>query len=183
MDYPAICRSLGIPCPYTGSEDFCHRYLFDRTDPGSVISSVDNMLGNGMVLRETISTPTLAYLQMASSAMDLAEKSDSPRLELQWVQDDIMAFRGSFDDSVDTETARNITKCGSSVERISLMLRLDTAGDEALRRELQKLLNRLYKTDLTADQDALEVVTQKAMGGAEVERSRLLSSVEGLFRV
>ena len=183
VDYPAICRRLGIPCPYTGSEDFFRRYLFDRTDPGSVISGVDSMLGNGMVLRETISTPTLAYLQMASSAMELAEKSDSPRLELQWVQDDIMAFRGSFDDSVDTETARNITKCGSSVERISLMLRLGTAEDAVLRRELQKLLNRLYKTDLTANQDALEVVTQKALDGAEVDPARLLSSVEGLFPV
>ena len=183
VDYPAICRSLGIPCPYTGSEDFCRRYLFDRTDPGSVISSVDNMLGNGMVLRETISPPPLAYLQMAYSAMELAEKSDSPRLELQWVLDDIMAFRGSFDDSVDTETARNITKSGSSVERISLMLRLGTAEDAALRRELQKLMNRLYKTDLTADPAAMDVITQKAMDGAEVDRSRLLSSVEGLFLV
>ena len=182
-DYRAICRDLGIPCPYTGSEDFCLRYLFDRTDPASVISSVDNMLGNGMVLRETISTPTLAYLQMASSAMELVEKSDSPRLELQWVLDDIMAFRGSFDDSVDAEAARNITKSGSSVERVSLMLRLGTAEDEVLRRELQKLLNRLYKTDLTADPEALEVVTQKAMGGPDVDRSRLLASVEGLFRV
>ena len=174
-DYPALCRSLGIPCPYTDSEDFCLRYLFDRTNPASVISSVDNMLGNGMVLRETFSTPTLAYLQMAYSAMELAEKSDSPRLELQWVQDDIMAFRGSFDDSVDTESARNITKSGSSVERISLMLRLGTAEDETLRRELQKLLNRLYKTDLTAD--------PAAMDGAELEPSRLLASVEGLVLV
>ena len=96
---------------------------------------------------------------------------------------DIMVFRGSFDDSVDTETARNITKCGSSVERISLMLRLDTADDAALCRELQKLLNRLYKTDLTASQEALEVVTRKAMGGGEVDRCRLLASVEGLFPV
>ena len=111
VDYPAICRQLGIPRPYTGSEDFCRRYLFDRTDPGSVISSVDNMLGNGMVLR------------------------------------------------------------------------LGTAENETLRRELQKLLNRLYKTDLTADPAAMEVITQKAMDGAEVEPARLLASVEGLFLV
>ena len=90
---------------------------------------------------------------------------------------------GSFDDSVDTESARNITKSGSSVERISLMLRLGTAEDEVLHRELQKLLNRLYKTDLTADPTAMEVITQKPMDGAEVDRSRLLASVEGLFLV
>ena len=115
------------------------------------------MLGNGMVLRETISTPTLAYVQMAHSAMELAAKSDSPQVELQWVMDDIMAFRGSFDDSVEAESARNITKSGGSVERISMMLRPGTE-DAPLRRELRKLLNRLYKTDLPVDQTALETV-------------------------
>ena len=87
--------------------------------------SVEAMLGNGMVLRETITSPTLAYLQMAHMALGMAESSEAPLVELQWVMDDIMAFRGSFDDSVEAETTRNITKVGSLVERISLMLRLD----------------------------------------------------------
>ena len=181
-DYRAICRDLGIPCPYTGSEDFCLRYLFDRTDPASVISSVDNMLGNGMVLRETITSPTLAYLQMAHTAMELAAHSEAPGVELQWVLDDIMAFRGSFDDSVETESARNITKTGGMVERISLMLRLDWQL-ERLDRELQKLMNRLYKTDLTPEKDALDVITRRAVGGEDIDRVLLLNSVEGLFRV
>ncbi|MGN8890110.1 alpha-E domain-containing protein [Dysosmobacter sp. HCP28S3_G4] len=181
-DYAGVCRRLGVPCPYTSAEDFCRRYLFDPQDPSSVISSVENMLGNGMVLRETISTPTLAYVQIAHSAMELAAKSDSPQVELQWVMDDIMAFQGSFDDSVEAESARNITKSGGSVERISMMLRLGTE-DAPLRRELRKLLNRLYKTDLPVDQTALETVTQMAVYGADVPLPQLLASVEGLFCV
>ena len=96
VDYTGFCAKMGIPCIYESGEDFCRRYLFDALSPYSTASSVEAMLGNGMVLRETISTPTLAYLQMAYSAMELAEKSDSPRLELQWVQDDIMAFRAAL---------------------------------------------------------------------------------------
>ena len=67
--YEDFCRRMGIPCTYKDSEDFCRKYLFDSTDPCSVSSCVEAMLGNGMTLRETITSPTLAYLQMAQSAM------------------------------------------------------------------------------------------------------------------
>lgn len=182
VDYGTFCQKMGIPCVYDSGDDFCRRYLFDSLSPYSVRSSVEAMLGNGMVLRETITSPTLAYLQMAHTAMDLAAHSEAPGVELQWVLDDIMAFRGSFDDSVEVETARNITKAGGMVERISLMLRLDWQL-ERLDREFQKLMNRLYKTDLTPEKDALDVITRRAVGGEDIDRVLLLNSVEGLFRV
>ncbi len=181
-DYVDFCQRMGIPCNYESGEDFCRRYLFDAESPYSIYSSVENMLGNGMVLRETITTPTLAYLQMAHNAMELAVKSDGPGIQLQWVLDDIMAFRGSLDDSVEAENARNITKSGGFVERLSLMLRLDWRL-ERLQSELRKLLNRLYKTDLPVDQAALEVITGFAMDGETADRRLLLYSVEGLFLV
>ena len=182
VDYETFCLKMGIPCIYDSGDDFCRRYLFDSASPYSVQSSVEAMLGNGMVLRETITSPTLAYLQMAHTAMAMAARSEAPGVELQWVVDDIMAFRGSFDDSVEAETARNITKTGGMVERISLMLRLDWQPDR-LNRELQKLINRLYKTDLTPEKDALDVITSKAVGGEDVDPALLLRSVEGLFHV
>ena len=182
VDYTGFCAKMGIPCIYESGEDFCRRYLFDALSPYSTASSVEAMLGNGMVLRETISSPTLAYLQMAHSAMEMAMRSEAPSVELQWALDDIMAFRGSFDDSVETESARNITKTGGLVERISLMLRLDWQP-ERLDRELQKLVNRMYKTDLVPQPEARDIIVQRAMGGGDVDRWTLLNSVEGLFRV
>ena len=182
VDYQGFCRVMGIPCPYDSGEDFVRCYLFDANDPNSVRNAVDAMLGNGMELRATITSPTLAYLQMAQGAMDMARHSEAPCVELQWVLDDIMAFRGSFDDSVEAETARNITKTGALVERLSLMLRLDWHM-ERMDRELKKLLNRLYKTGLTPRPAALEILTRRAVEEKEVERSALLSSVEGLFQV
>ena len=182
MDYQAFCQGMGIPCPYEDGDDFCNRYLFDTQDVNSVISSVEAMLGNGMVLRETITTPTLAYLQMARNAMVQAAGSSSPGIQLQWVLDDIMAFRGSFDDSVDHERIRNITKSGVLVERISLLLRVNW-HEERLGREISKLLNRLYKTNLPLNQDAVDAIFRHTMGEKLADRLTLLNSVEGLFLV
>ncbi len=182
LDYPLFCSRIGVPCDYTDSEDFCKRYLFDLASPVSVASNVENMLGNGMVLRETISTPTLAYLQMAHNAMEMAAQSEGPAIQLQWVLDDIMAFRGSMDDSIENEKTRNVTKTGGLVERLSLMLRLNWHM-ENLERELHKLLNRLYKTNLTTDQAALEVITSKVIDGKDVDNATLLRSIEGMFLV
>ena len=182
IDYVMFCRKMGIPCTYESGEDFCRRYLFDDQSQYSIRSAVEAMLGNGMVLRETISSQTLAYLQLAHSAMELAARSESPAVELQWVLDDIMAFRGSFDDAVEEESARNITKTGGMVERISLMLRLERQP-ERLEGELRKLLNRLYKTNLTPQPNALRIVTGRALEAQPVDRITLLSSVEGLFCV
>lgn len=178
--YRDFCGRMGIPCRYQSEEDFCRRYLFDRDDPASVRCCVDAMLGNGMTLRETITSPTLAYLQTAQSAMDLAARSEAPAVELQWVLDDIRAFQGSFDDTVEVESARNITKTGGLVERLSLMLRLDLQP-EMLDRELCKLLNRLYKTDLTPQPGALAVIEKQALEKQPAEPGRLLATVEGLF--
>ena len=44
-------------------------------------------------------------------------------------------------------------------------------------------MNRLYKTDLTPEKDALDVITRRAVGGEDIDRVLLLNSVEGLFRV
>ena len=182
IDYADFCRRLGAENVYSDAEDFCRRYLFDENQPCSVRASMEALLGNGMVLRETISTPTLSYLQMAESAMEMASRSEAPAVELQWVLDDIMAFRGSFDDTVEEEAARNIAKTGGMVERISLMLRLERQP-ERVDHELRKLLNRLYKTDLTPQPKALETVTARTLEGKPVDRMTLLSSVECLFYV
>lgn len=182
IDYATICRQLGIPNIYENSEDFVHRYLFDRSDPASVASAAENMLGNGMVLRETLTTPTLAYLQMSVTALDLARESSSPAVALQWVLDDIMAFRGSCDDSLDDETTRNIVKTGGLVERLSLMLRLGW-NSERLEKELGKLMNRIYKTGLPTDPAALEIVSSAALGGAAIDQDALRRSIETLFLV
>ena len=104
-DYADYCRRVGIPDTYKNTADFVRRFYFYDNDPNSIASALGYAYDNAIVLRETLSTDTLAYVQMAISAMELAAASAAPGVELQWVLDDIMAFRGSFDDSVEVETA------------------------------------------------------------------------------
>ncbi|MDR0842338.1 MAG: alpha-E domain-containing protein [Acidobacteriota bacterium] len=181
-DYADVCRRLDIPCPYSGATEFFRSFFFDAANPDSIAQSADRMLGNGMVLREVISSTTLSYLQMAVNALTLAAVSVSPALELQWVLDDIMAFRGSCEDCIVDETARNIIKCGISVERVSMFERLGIQREESAL-ELLKLVNRMAKTKLPVSPAHQDVILQKVVGGIEPTGDALLVAVESLFLI
>lgn len=127
-DYADYCRKVGIPDTYENTADFVRRFYFDDNDPNSIASALGYAYDNAIVLRETLSTDTLAYVQMAISAMELAAASAAPGVELQWVLDDIMAFRGSCEETIEEESSRNIIKTGASLERVDLCLRLGAPG-------------------------------------------------------
>ncbi|MDR1640590.1 MAG: alpha-E domain-containing protein [Clostridiales bacterium] len=180
ISYTDICSRLSIPCIYKSTEDFLRRFTFDLSNPDSIAQTADRMLGNGMVLRETISSNTLSYLQMAVNALTLASQSASPLVGMQWVLDDIMAFRGGFDDYIEDETLSNILKCGVSVERVSMYLRLNINQYDS-EKELKKLLNSLYKSKLPVDPECQTLIYEKVLNGASPSHQLLLHSVESLF--
>ncbi len=181
-----MCERIGVSVtPYESADAFCKHYCFDRALPDSLASAADAMLGNGMVLRELLGTPTLSYLQMAVTALDTAaERGNSCAIELQWVIDDIMAFRGSYNDAIDSEEIRNTIRSGASVERVSTLIRFGQASDETLRKEVMRLMNRLYKTHLKHDENALAQIQKFAfVEEGQPDRYGLLSCVEGLFLI
>lgn len=183
IEYKKYCDKLNIPNTYSSGEDFCNSYFFDKTNPVSVYSSLDNAYGNAIVLRETLTSQTLSYIQMAQNAMELSCQSSSPLIELQWVIDDIMAFRGSLEDTVDQEDVRNTIKCGVSVEKIDMYLRLNFENDK-LKPELQKLLNRLHRTHMTCDSEKLSLLTRCILSGDKIDvsnKQNLIEAIEGLF--
>lgn len=147
IDYKDYCEKMGIPADYESPEAFIQEYIFDRENAFSLRHAAEEMLANGMVLRETISSKTLAYIQMAVNALELGKTDSAPGVELQWVVDDVMAFRGSCDDFIEEEFVRNIIKTGISIERLSLYLRLGY-NLENVAKEMKKMLNRLHKSGL-----------------------------------
>lgn len=181
-DFHTYCRALGIPDDYRDTADFIRRYYFDAANPNSVAASLGFAYDNAIVLRETISTDTLAYVQMAVSAMEMAAGSAGPGVELQWVLDDIMAFRGSCEEKVDEEDSRNIIKTGSSLERVDLYLRLGYDG-ELCEKEFSHLFNRLYKAKLTPDQGKLNLLVDAMLDKtqAPLPTAVLVSTLETLF--
>lgn len=185
IDYVKICQALRIPDRYGSERSFVSGYLFDPADESSVATSVRHMLDNAMVLRETISSPTLAYVQMACTAMEAAADSASPCVNLQWIIDDVNAFRGSCEDNVSDSNLRNIIKTGVSVERLSLYLRL-RHRPEAVGMELRRLLSRLNRTRLARNEEYFAALMQAAYreppeGG--YPGMELVKYVEGLCRV
>ena len=188
FDYEGYCQQQGIPNIYQGVEDFFQRYIFDMENPNSIRSAAELMLGNGMVLRESIGSSTLAYLQMAVYALDEGAGGEATGLQMLEVLDNIMAFRGSYDDFIAEDAVRNTIKCGASVERLSYTLRTGLR-EEFLLEELQKLQKRLTWSNLQTAALPLQSIIrmERILDGRnpedEISREDFLNAVEGLFLV
>ncbi|MCI2240888.1 alpha-E domain-containing protein [Adlercreutzia faecimuris] len=134
---------------------FFRECLFSRELTASIYYSMSAAYDNAVVLRDVIGSESVAYVQMALNDIERAEHSDAPLLDLQTVIDCILAFKGSCDDYVVNDAARNIIKCGFSIERMDLYTRLSyQLGD--LRRETQKLASRIDRTGLPYDRAAFK---------------------------
>ncbi len=181
MPYQEVCQRLAIPDIYTSDEDFAYKYVFDRENPDSIIVAADRMLGNGMTLRETISSWTLSYLQMAVNSLQAASTSTSPSIEAQETIDAILAFRGSFDDNVEEQNVRNVTKCGFNVEKVSLYLRLGYP-DEICIKEISKLIHRIQRTEVRTRSSSLAYLLQVSEKLPE-DRSLVIKAAEELVEI
>ena len=145
-----------------GSDDpweFFNECLFDEQNTSSLAFSMNAAYGNAVMLRDVLGTESISYVQMAVNAIEAAQRSDSPLLDLQSVQDNVMAFKGCVDDYVASNSARNIIKCGMSVERIDLYARLSYHLEE-LKTEVRRLANRINRTGAPFDNDAFKQVVE-----------------------
>lgn len=187
FDYADYCNKLGIENNYNSMEDFFRSYIFDVNNCSSIRNAAEQALGNGMVLRETIGSRTLAYLQMCVYSLDEMSVSNQPLgLGLQEVLDDIMSFRGCYDDYIFDESVRNIIKCGASVERLSFCLRVNYMQDK-VPVELSKLLKRMPRTSMQTGALQLQsIIRQNRIfegknSTDEISQQDFLEAIENLF--
>ena len=115
--YDEFCRMIDIPNIYSNKEEFNRSYPFDEDNPDSIISNLTRAYDNAIVLRESIGSETLSYIQLSIYEMQKAKVSDAPLIEMQRVLDNLLAFWGIADDLIDDERIRNIIKAGKRVER------------------------------------------------------------------
>lgn len=160
--YKKFCEKVAIPDIYGDKDTFIRRYLFDPEDPNSVYSNLDRAYGNAMVMRDEISSHTLAYIQMAQDCLKAAN-TYAPHYDLQQVIDYLHAFWGCVDDRVDDEECRNLMKCGKYLERLDLYMRLDYPT-KYIEKEYSKFLNRLHRIhfgyNLSAETALTEIINQ-----------------------
>lgn len=184
-NYADFCKMLEIPNIYKDKEDFNTRYGFDETDPNSILSNLIRAYDNAVVLREEIGSETLSYIQLAIYAINKAKISRAPLLELQNVEDNLLAFWGIADDFIDNEMTRNIIKAGKRIERIDLYARLKI-GSKELTRELHRMVTRLIRSGMPYDETCLEKLRdfiEEIDETAEIDYRGIVNSVESLVLV
>lgn len=178
-EYKDFCIRQDIPDIYRSAEDFAERYCFDEDDPNSIISNLFRAYDNAVVMREEIGSMTLSYIQMAVYAMNKAKQSDAPIFELQHVRDNIVAFWGIVDDSIDDEHVRSMIKLGKRVERLDLYARMHMDKTELLR-EAGKLNRRIDRTGLTYSRKCLAHINYLVQED-EIDYKELVKEVEELM--
>ncbi len=173
-----FCAQLEIPDIYKDKEDFLRRYCYDPENPDSIASNLQRAYDNAIVLREMLGTETLCYVQLALYEMQRAAVSDAPMMELQKVMDNIVAFWGSADDSIDDVQVRDILVTGRRVERVDLYARLRVGRDE-MRRFVMRLAARLKRSGLSYAPDQLEQLLMDA-SLPEPDYNSVIRAVESL---
>ncbi len=142
--------SLGFDPSNGDTVSLFNRCLFGEDCPSSIKRSLEAAYDNAVVLRDVIGTETIAYVQMAVNSLTHAAESDAPMLDCALIIDDIMAFKGCSDDYVVDDVARNIIKCGFSIERMDLFLRLGYKLNR-LEKEAHKLASRIDRMGIAYD--------------------------------
>lgn len=178
-DYKDFCKMIDIPDIYGSREVFKESYPFDENNPDSILSNLDRAYDNAVVLREEIGSETLSYIQLALYAMNKAKISKAPMIEMQRVMDNILAFWGIADDSIDSEQVRDIIKAGKRIERIDLYARLGIGRTE-LEREIARLLPRVEKSGMEYEKEKLYAL-KELVDAPEIDYYRIVNEVESIL--
>ncbi len=177
--YIKFCNAVDIPNVYADRADFQTNYAFNKENPDSIISNLERAYDNAIVLRDSISTEALSYVQLAIYEMNKAAASDAPLFELQHVLDVLLAFWGIVDDRIDSEQIRNIIKAGKRIERIDIYARLGVKPQE-LRREVHRMLPRVTRSGLPYSENAL-INVRDMVEEEKIDYYQIVFNVENIF--
>lgn len=176
--YPEFCEAIDIPNIYETKQDFLTRYPFDESIPDSIISNLIRAYDNAIVLRETIGSDALSYIQLSVYAMSNAAKSASPLIELQQIMDELLSFWGIIDDQIDAEQIRNIIKAGKRIERIDLYARLEL-DKLKLEREIHRMIPRVLRSGIKYNEAALSRVST-LINDSNLDYEEIIFNVESI---
>lgn len=180
-NFQDFCKKLDIPNIYRSKRDFIEKYSFDEFNPNSIYANLMRAYDNAVVLREEIGSETLSYIQLAVYEMQKAKDSSSPLIELQKVMDNILAFWGIADDSIDAQHVRNIIKIGKRVERLDLYGRLHMDRKEIIR-ETRRLTDRIARTGLTYDEEKVKELNDIVLA-EKMDYYSVVQTVDSLLKI
>jgi uncharacterized alpha-E superfamily protein len=124
--YTGFLAKMGVPDVYGDHERFISGYLYGGAGCGvSVSDSFRYVYDNAILIRDTIGSESLAYIQLAINAFNLAPKKKNLMLGMMPVTDYLFAFWGCIYDKLAHSQAGTIIKCGKISERLDLCCRFD----------------------------------------------------------
>ena len=123
--YITFCSKMGIENKYTSADDFTKRYLFDTSNPESVINMLERVKDNAMMLREEIMTETLCYIELSIAHMNKPKVQSIGIEGLQRITDYMLAFWGSIDERIVDNQIRHSIKFGKFIESLDLHIRFE----------------------------------------------------------
>ncbi len=157
--YQAFCEMIDIPDIYGSKDKFRRNYPFDEANPDSIISNLLRAYDNAVELREEIGSEALSYVQLAIYSMNKAKISKAPLIEMQRAMDNILAFWGIADDSIDSREVRNMIKTGKRIERLDLYARLNMDRKDLVR-EVNRLAYRITVSGLSYKKENIKMLKE-----------------------
>ena len=125
-DYAEIWNRLDASGNYSSSEEFTLGMMYDEENPSSVISAQIAAQDNAMLLRGSLATETLAYLEMSVALMrDMKKQKQTNVTMLQPVTDWALAFWGSAEERVEHHRMMLLMHIGRKIETIDMLIRFD----------------------------------------------------------
>ncbi|MBP3325381.1 MAG: alpha-E domain-containing protein [Coprococcus sp.] len=145
--YAAYCEAMNIPDVYGSKEVFIEKYPYDTENPDSIISNLYRAYDNALVMRDYISSESLAFIQLALFDIKSSKGSDAPLITMQFIIDHLLAFWGCIDENVDDIETRNLIKLGKTVEELDIELRMKRES-AAVKRCFDRMNTYMRHTDI-----------------------------------
>ena len=178
--YIVFCIKMGIENKYRSAEDFTKRYLFDLSNPESVINMLERVKDNAMMLREEIMTETLCYIELSIAHMNKPEVQNRGIEGLQRITDYMLAFWGSIDERIVDNQIRHSIKFGKYLESLDLHIRFDYPFNR-IEEIFERMLHPIEKECYICDEMTL-VTLKQHLTFDDYKNIGVLKLINTLFR-
>ncbi len=124
-EYSRYLTDIGNNVAYNSLEEARYGLVHDSSNPVSIISCMERANDNAIILRDEITSGTLAYIQMGLEKLRKAVVDGmEPNVdELQKLTDWMLAFWGSINEKIHNERTRRLLEIGRLVEQIDIHIR------------------------------------------------------------
>ncbi len=125
-DYEEYFENIGSSVQYPDKKFAILGYMYDKNNPNSILSGIERANDNAIVLREEITSESLAYVQMSLVKINNeASRQNSNITNLQSITDWLLAFWGSIEERVWDVRAKSFLKIGKTIEHIDMKFRFN----------------------------------------------------------